>query len=203
MKGIEVTWDTALLTGLWTQTTSALCLGFSTSPQPPGPQSRGTPFNRALSLSQVCAAARAQSRRAPRPAPFRRLARSSRDAQEPRCMPGVVVSVAAVRRSERPAARGRKRKQCAARPQLRPAPRRAAPLAAVLALTCLLTEVQRSRAGWAADSLTSLAPERSRSGIRSQSSRRHGEWVPRAAPATPGRIRIPFPLTGPGERPNP
>lgn len=41
-------------------------------------------------------------------------------------MPGVVVSVAAVRRSERPAARGRKRKQCAARPQLRPAPRRAA-----------------------------------------------------------------------------
>lgn len=41
-------------------------------------------------------------------------------------MPGVVVSAAAVRRGDRPAARGRKRKQCAARPQLRPAPRRAA-----------------------------------------------------------------------------
>lgn len=41
-------------------------------------------------------------------------------------MPGVVVSAAAVRRRGRPAARGRKRKQPAACPQLRPAPRRAA-----------------------------------------------------------------------------
>lgn len=88
-------------------------------------------------------------------------------------MPGVVVSAATVRVRGWPTARGRKRKQPAARPQLRPAPRRAA--AAVLALTCLSAEVQRSGAGWAADSLTSLGVERSRRGTRSPSSHRHGE----------------------------
>lgn len=82
-------------------------------------------------------------------------------------MPGVVVPAEPVQLGGRPEARGRKRK-CAARP-------RPAPLTVVLTLTCLCAEVLRSRAGWAAGSVASLRAERSRSGTRSPSSRRHGE----------------------------
>ncbi|KAG8516969.1 Protein transport protein Sec61 subunit alpha isoform 1 [Galemys pyrenaicus] len=91
-----------------------------------------------------------------------------------------------------------------ARPRL--APPRAAPLAWVLALTCLSAERLRSEAGWAAGSIASLAAERSLSGTRSPSSRRHGEpaRVPTergAALGHPGSPRASCPAPSPAPTP--
>lgn len=186
MKGIEVSWDTALLAGFWAQRSET-----AASVSPPDRNAR-PPEPRHTLHPRVPAWPGLRSRTLPIPA-----CPAPRPAPESRTLfpggPGAPLHAGSCGlggdgEGPRLGHSAWQEAEAACGPPSAPpraAPRRAA--AAVLALTCLSAEVQRSGAGWAADSLTSLGVERSRRGTRSPSSRRHGEWVPQGSPGKAGK----------------
>lgn len=146
------------------------------------------------SLCEVCAAARSQSRRAPRPAPPASAVFPAGPGSPATCRE---LWSRRRRRHGRPAARGRKRKRPATRPRPRPAPaaRRGASTDVSLgrgaALRSGLGRGQRHPTRSAAEHQRDPGPEQP------------PPWrvSPSGQPRRLGKARIPLPLAGPGERP--